>query len=177
MLDKLDDVVTLCWFMQLNPARGRKQSRSLPPSLRWLPGRFMQLNPARGRKLNSDGTVTLTYKNGFMQLNPARGRKLEAYCQNRAEEYGYGLCSSTPRGDGNSQAPTASKLPKERFMQLNPARGRKRVRRRYEGGSHQEGLCSSTPRGDGNVADLLSSCDVSVRFMQLNPARGRKPAS
>ena len=37
---------------------------------------------------------------GFMQLNPARGRKQRQY--QRCETWQYrGLCSSTPRGDGN----------------------------------------------------------------------------
>ena len=38
------------WFMQLNPARGRKHSSKPCDSLAVL-SRFMQLNPARGRKL------------------------------------------------------------------------------------------------------------------------------
>ena len=86
-----------------------------------------------------------------------------------------GLCSSTPRGDGNrccEPTPMATLTPW--FMQLNPARGRKLL----EGHLTMSlglGLCSSTPRGDGNSADfwfVLHS--LTRRFMQLNPARGRK---
>mgnify|MGYP000844435105 CR=1 FL=1 len=37
----------------------------------------------------------------FMQLNPARGRKLTIKAIWCSEESTLGLCSSTPRGDGN----------------------------------------------------------------------------
>ena len=38
--------------------------------------RFMQLNPARGRKQDFELLVNVEdFLNGFMQLNPARGRK------------------------------------------------------------------------------------------------------
>ena len=62
-----------------------------------------------------------------------------------------GLCSSTPRGDGNPHAEVALLV-----------RG-------------EHGLCSSTPRGDGNHDDESPhSSYESPWFMQLNPARGRK---
>ena len=93
-----------------------------PPVL--YDGRFMQLNPARGRKpsrhygritLESnevyaaqprEGTETLQASSHlwwfprFMQLNPARGRKLSE-CGAHHWYSVHGLCSSTPRGDGN----------------------------------------------------------------------------
>ena len=87
--------------------------------------RFMQLNPARGRKLSS--TYQLTRDNDrFMQLNPARGRKPLNFSfrqwridcvyaaqpregtetmDNRPKDthaVKTSLCSSTPRGDGNT---------------------------------------------------------------------------
>ena len=114
----------------------------------------------------------------FMQLNPARGRKRQVIVRGSCPHCFSGLCSSTPRGDGNltqKVAPTQSS--QSRFMQLNPARGRKLglifwVIPRYAG----VGLCSSTPRGDGNStsAHATGRSILSERFMQLNPARGRK---
>ena len=113
-------------FMQLNPARGRKLRRH-PDACLYALSWFMQLNPARGRKRGEHTDVVnrhITLR--FMQLNPARGRKLiqshachagvetEVYAaqpREGTETYwdwfisktliGYGLCSSTPRGDGN----------------------------------------------------------------------------
>ena len=147
------------WFMQLNPARGRKLPYS--PSHFIKSPRFMQLNPARGRKRASpsvlmarDGLTvyaaqpregTETWRNhrrlpttlvGFMQLNPARGRKLR---------YSFVYVTS-PVG--------------ERFMQLNPARGRKRNPQILVTDQIKIGLCSSTPRGDGN--SLNEYCALSV---------------
>ena len=64
-----------------------------------------------------------------MQLNPARGRKLVDINHSSMTFESDGLCSSTPRGDGNwNGAATA-----ETFQS-------------------QVGLCSSTPRGDGNFS-------------------------
>ena len=60
------------WFMQLNPARGRKRGAVAPPQAVGV--RFMQLNPARGRKL-SMSAMACRSRSWFMQLNPARGRK------------------------------------------------------------------------------------------------------
>ena len=87
-----------------------------------------------------------------MQLNPARGRKLDVWRRHAATRISRrGLCSSTPRGDGNVQSETREP-------------SRKPV-----------GLCSSTPRGDGNPIRAAIISPITVRFMQLNPARGRKP--
>ena len=80
-----------------------------------------------------EGTETLSARGGlrpsrsswFMQLNPARGRKRD----NHPNTYTYcrlkGLCSSTPRGDGNWLCWHQTRGTDQRFMQLNPARGRK----------------------------------------------------
>ena len=65
----------------------------------------------------------------------------------------FGLCSSTPRGDGNLRRYSvidANCL--VWFMQLNPARGRKLCGARTAIKCYSHGLCSSTPRGDGNVS-------------------------
>ena len=86
-----------------------------------------------------------------MQLNPARGRKLIQIDGQPNYAHGHGLCSSTPRGDGNSHA----------WPHWSP-------------GVYM-GLCSSTPRGDGNMFGVPHSCTHALPwFMQLNPARGRK---
>ena len=117
---------TKTWFMQLNPARGRKLADDLPSAFVRGP-RFMQLNPARGRKLSHAlPSTTLNASNWFMQLNPARGRK-----HDRA-------CTQHPRAHYPG------------FMQLNPARGRKHLVKHAHQGIDNPG------------------------FMQLNPARGRK---
>ena len=163
----------------------------------------MQLNPARGRKhaicsgVYSDIAITR-----FMQLNPARGRKLQTTHEQELSLAKYGLCSSTPRGDGNKRnAKSITRLTNQRFMQLNPARGRKRHAvtsnvtrasprfmqlnpargRKPKIGTKAvtalmaKGLCSSTPRGDGNISPLITaSAKFLSWFMQLNPARGRK---
>ena len=112
--------------------------------------RFMQLNPARGRKLVRDVSAA-TIASRFMQLNPARGRKLSISCRRRGTPPG-GLCSSTPRGDGNALSIRGhGTISCVRFMQLNPARGRKLPMDVSASSSPLPlGLCSSTPRGDGN---------------------------
>ena len=88
-----------------------------------------------------------------------------------------GLCSSTPRGDGNSHSSTECDHTLLRFMQLNPARGRKLDQSPLQRAATISGLCSSTPRGDGNALGACGPCRrlCRERFMQLNPARGRKP--
>ena len=65
-----------------------------------------------------------------MQLNPARGRKLDKADTLGLESNYRGLCSSTPRGDGNIEhIARLGNKDDRRFMQLNPARGRKRIER------------------------------------------------
>ena len=89
-----------------------------------------------------------------------------------------GLCSSTPRGDGNfAEIGCVLYDVLVRFMQLNPARGRKLMTMSVVWLAINLGLCSSTPRGDGNYLRYRPSYHISTgrRFMQLNPARGRKP--
>ena len=87
-----------------------------------------------------------------MQLNPARGRKPRGVLL--VDDAGpLGLCSSTPRGDGNFVPPEIS----NEVQTL--------------------GLCSSTPRGDGNARLGNKHDRIAQRFMQLNPARGRKLAA
>ena len=49
-------IVVALWFMQLNPARGRKPYSGFTES-RLFTSWFMQLNPARGRKLGLQQNV------------------------------------------------------------------------------------------------------------------------
>ena len=160
--------------MQLNPARGRKPSRSYIV-LDTETTRFMQLNPARGRKQVAP-TASSQRSPRFMQLNPARGRKLERASAN-PRVWHKGVYAAQPR-EGTETLRDKCGVPKEDanmvyaaqpregtetlylpedcahyrdwFMQLNPARGRKPL----VSASHEKlfllGLCSSTPRGDGN---------------------------
>ena len=87
-------------FMQLNPARGRKQS--LPASQQVPISPVYAAQPREGTE-----TPTLACRDlarpsmRFMQLNPARGRKRVRGRRDCAVA-APGLCSSTPRGDGNS---------------------------------------------------------------------------
>ena len=109
----------------------------------------MQLNPARGRKPRSRSRSGGRC-HGVYAAQPREGT--ETLLQNvRHYLFGFhGLCSSTPRGDGNWN----KKYPKFQkqlgFMQLNPARGRKL--------QPEFSMINFTHKG----------------FMQLNPAGGRK---
>ena len=110
----------------------------------------------------------------FMQLNPARGRKL-FYKEDGGGRTYRGLCSSTPRGDGNDarHVPVLVHL-----LEVYAAQPREGTETNPQLGdillNDGHGLCSSTPRGDGNSCPSLLSSDVTAWFMQLNPARGRK---
>ena len=136
----------------------------------------MQLNPARGRKRSRQFRRSVHSISRFMQLNPVRGRKQAYVSHILLGQTAYGLCSSTPRGDGNPCHELSLPLfVVFRFMQLNPARGRKRDCEVVKQEINHYGLCSSTPRGDGNLM-MVILWGVRLRFMQLNPARGRKRA-
>ena len=88
--------------------------------------------------------------NRFMQLNPARGRKLYRH-RHKQNQYDQGLCSSTPRGDGNLMAKSTI------------------------AGAHCFRVYAAQPREGTETLNLYSILN-SYRpwFMQLNPARGRK---
>ena len=85
----------------------------------------MQLNPARGRKLAKDGLVLIGVSGG--------------------------LCSSTPRGDGNGY----------KWWRMNPS---------------YLAVYAAQPREGTEtlLTFLISLLSCGRRFMQLNPARGRK---
>ena len=113
--------------------------------------------------------------------------------------FGQGLCSSTPRGDGNYVLLGSPRIALAWFMQLNPARGRKlgtsasAMSRRYaavyaaqpregtETGKDlspakrptlSQGLCSSTPRGDGNREDRLLFAVDEAQVYAAQPREG-----
>ena len=113
-----------------------------------------------------------------------------------------GLCSSTPRGDGNcfgdrrghdkwrelvyAAQPREgtetikgydilAKKKQRRFMQLNPARGRKRLKRSSGPQTSLSWFMQLNPaRGRKPEETPPSPPSKITRFMQLNPARGRK---
>ena len=113
-------------FMQLNPARGRKLINRLRLNAR-IRIKVYAAQPREGTETKAshkvitnhnivvyaaqprEGTETIsscwmrrwTGFPRFMQLNPARGRKLEQ-CGRKLNDI-LGLCSSTPRGDGNQR--------------------------------------------------------------------------
>ena len=215
------------WFMQLNPARGRKlpcgqvrhaqhpsaglcsstprgDGNTVKPTAvpTTISSRFMQLNPARGRKLACllqlhlpsslsvyaaqprEGTETIERISKlfrhricwFMQLNPARGRKQYHRKPTDHQHILHGLCSSTPRGDGNKRRRGWSHEAGHEVYAAQPREGTE-TDGSPVGGAYAScgGLCSSTPRGDGNSHKMcMWRGDMARWFMQLNPARGRK---
>ena len=112
------------WFMQLNPARGRKPV-AMPRDSGGYQMRFMQLNPARGRKQSLDGVTHIEDMGAVYAAQPREGTETMKLTTTLARLVA-GLCSSTPRGDGNQTGPA------------------------YHACRDIQGLCSSTPRGDGN---------------------------
>ena len=114
----------------------------------------------------------------------------------------YGLCSSTPRGDGNPRTDLAStQAPLQGLCSSTPRGDGNYMRNDCTGKPYTSGLCSSTPRGDGNFVPVVADPQVWWKavyaaqpregtetctttdtivfyslpwFMQLNPARGRK---
>ena len=116
----------------------------------------MQLNPARGRKPSRSVSASCPLSARFMQLNPARGRKLERLRQLRSRS-AYGLCSSTPRGDGNNDLPVPG-YPVYISM-VYAAQPREGTETSFppltRSGHNDPGLCSSTPRGDGNHPQMV----------------------
>ena len=146
--------------MQLNPARGRKlddlshlvsvtkvvyaaqpregtETHQSMPRLGRMPIWFMQLNPARGRKHLGDGCGSGNCCCcGLCSSTPRGDGNSRLVAEWTLRRQGLGLCSSTPRGDGNFQ--------KEGVF------------------DHRVmcGLCSSTPRGDGNYFSIMSFIDA-----------------
>ena len=113
---------------------------------------------------------------GVYAAQPREGTETQPGKLSNPSEGFSGLCSSTPRGDGNKSAAWSRVIPatQSRFMQLNPARGRKLEGDQPGNTVTFYGLCSSTPRGDGNPIVKPAVRRTGLWFMQLNPARGRK---
>ena len=137
-----------------------------------------------------------------MQLSPARGRKQARYRHLEHHVDIEGLCSSAPRGDGNSWVKPSviyrgfysglySSAPRgdgnsyaytHALHEWNCLVYAAQPREGTETNAWQprmtpsssRGLCSSAPRGDGNKIGTKAPTALTARFMQLNPARGRK---
>ena len=137
----------------------------------------MQLNPARGRKLYYFCGSFLTLATVYA-AQPREGTETNhnGYYNNEPNDV-LGLCSSTPRGDGNLQVDHISSQLLRRFMQLNPARGRKPQQHHgWSGVLYLRMVYAAQPR---EGTETLGSGHTTrgsrePRFMQLNPARGRK---
>ena len=209
-------------FMQLNPARGRKlhtaclrydaqylvvyaaqpregtETRISPlhnPPNRWV---VYAAQPREGTETRISPLHNPPNRWVVYAAQPREGTETRSPLRNHLQSIGYGLCSSTPRGDGNS-AHEESQLKHSalRFMQLNPARGRKLSSRGItietfcasvyaaqprEGTETQSisshhtlivmGLCSSTPRGDGNILHLLALSDQTSLVYAAQPREG-----
>ena len=162
-------------FMQLNPARGRKPTFKHPRVVSPM-ARFMQLNPARGRKHELAPEVPVPwYQPGLCSSTP-RGdgnhSQLASSCSSRSN----GLCSSTPRGDGNNSIlDEISSISNLKVYAAQPREGTETSTDVNTSLNCIEiGLCSSTPRGDGNGEEACHPPPPAEGFMQLNPARGRK---
>ena len=120
--------------------------------------------------------IFLRKRPGFMQLNPARRRKPVALAGRSSAISARGLCSSTPRGDGNSHGLCGVQhIMGEGLCSSTPRGDGNSSSTLIISRSSRLGLCSSTPRGDGNNSLNDRRCPPFLAwFMQLNPARGRK---
>ena len=85
--------------MQLNPARGRKLVYKIAIIAGWI-HRFMQLNPARGRK-HDMSTASIPRSPRVYAAQPREGTETPSTTPGDRRRLRSGLCSSTPRGDGN----------------------------------------------------------------------------
>ena len=163
------------WFMQLNPARGRKHvDRDAIERVAFL---VYAAQPREGTETGQGNNHREGKLNGLCSSTPRGDGNSRQYFASYAHAR-LGLCSSTPRGDGNSVSSSqpstgissvyaaqpregtetaatrrpSSRVTSLRFMQLNPARGRKLSSESLPKlFSRAMGLCSSTPRGDGNI--------------------------
>ena len=109
-------------------AQPREGTETLPSGTppAWDTSRFMQLNPARGRKQFYRMESSMEHFAEVYAAQPREGTETAPPLLLVVPLLFRGLCSSTPRGDGNLQfrcSVHSISLP---------------------------GLCSSTPRGDGN---------------------------
>ena len=148
----------------------RFSRRILPISYAW----FMQLNPARGRKLSVSSTARAPDTNKGLCSSTPRGDG--NFCPIASHLFGlsYGLCSSTPRGDGNMYSNLLLSIVLFQGLCSSTPRGDGNLGDSGSVPHKPSGLCSSTPRGDGNMDAARAIVPLGARFMQLNPARGRK---
>ena len=137
--------------------------------------RFMQLNPARGRKLAIRTIIHTDSRFMVYAAQPSEGTETTPLSLPLQPKKG--LCSSTPRGDGNLCKICVGLLDElKMFMQLNPARGRKHRPFSIHLGWFKVEVYAAQPREgtETRTWTSLPSSSVNVWFMQLGPARGRK---
>ena len=108
--------------MQLNPARGRKlsQTANLP---RKKQCQVYAAQPREGTETKFVASITDHQARQVYAAQPREGT--ETFRSESSIRHIDGLCSSTPRGDGNNAMTLLTGLMTLGFMQLNPARGRK----------------------------------------------------
>ena len=112
----------------------------------------MQLNPARGRKLLIISSYLAPRADAVYAAQPREGTETLNLIANLGRNEAFGLCSSTPRGDGNTSIGRVILQPHVVYA-AQPREGTETYR----------------------VYALYAT--MHVRFMQLNPARGRKPSA
>ena len=140
-------------FMQLNPARGRKR---LGVIINLLP-KFLEVYAAQPR----EGTETRRWtrsthpgrRYGLCSSTPRGDGNLPMICW-QVSSFTPGLCSSTPRGDGNHLGhPLHEERDDHRVYAAQPREGTETLTyRAFSACCCRRGLCSSTPRGDGNTS-------------------------
>ena len=171
--NRFNRVLLLSWFMQLNPARGRKLS---PSALRSIPRNptVYAAQPREGTETWGSESANLLLR--YHRVYAAQPREgTETWSMTRTLSTSQpGLCSSTPRGDGNLTVYLSSLQPMQTGLCSSTPRGDGNSSENPRFQLLMSGLCSSTPRGDGNSYEQSMVNLCFLRFMQLNPARGRK---
>ena len=164
-------------FMQLNPARGRKHL-TIDHCLRQIPVMVYAAQPREGTETrHTDRYRVSCHRLTVYAAQPREGTETK-YAKISFYAFAIrGLCSSTPRGDGNARVSRDLQTAVLREVYAaQPREGTETiVCTRRSHWPHVAGLCSSTPRGDGNRTGMrLTPANSPKWFMQLNPARGRK---
>ena len=163
---------------------------------------FMQLNPARGRKLSRSGFLHSRKYRRVYAAQPREGTETRHYLTDDITILGDEVYAAQPREGTETTYHNrcTRRASRARFMQLNPARGRKHIktaaiplktfimvyaaqpREGTETGNRLDCLLLLTymvyaaqPR-EGTETFLKNLRATLLRrwFMQLNPARGRK---
>ena len=139
-----------------------------------LCGGFMQLNPARGWKQVRKEVVMGFFDRLVYAAQPREGTETSTQPTRGKNQQHHGLCSSTPRGDGNKKLCTP--LPNRAYQGLCSSTprgdGNRDVAVNHALNSFI-GLCSSTPRGDGNNCSATACLtDLASRGLCSSTPRG-----